>query len=86
MATPIKSLFPPIEKKPFLLNKQKKTGAVARGRVSTHRNLSGPGNSFLETEKHSRTYMKATAAEDQGGRWRNTTCPAKLSHTIIRKS
>ena len=24
MATPIKSLFPPIEKKPFLLNKQKK--------------------------------------------------------------
>jgi len=23
MATPIKSLFPPIEKKPFLLNKQK---------------------------------------------------------------
>ena len=35
MATPIKSLFPPIEKKPFLLNKQKKAGAVARRRVST---------------------------------------------------
>jgi hypothetical protein len=34
MATPIKSLFPPIEKKPFLLNKQK-AGAVARRRVST---------------------------------------------------
>jgi len=34
MATPIKSLFPPIEKKPFLLNK-KKAGAVARRRVST---------------------------------------------------
>jgi len=34
MATPIKSLFPPIEKKPFLLNKQK-VGAVARRRVST---------------------------------------------------
>jgi hypothetical protein len=29
MATPIKSLFPPIEKKPFLLNKQK-VRAVAR--------------------------------------------------------
>jgi hypothetical protein len=25
MATPIKSLFPPIEKKPFLLNKQQKS-------------------------------------------------------------
>jgi hypothetical protein len=36
MATPIKSLFPPIEKKPFLLNKQKKAGAVARRRVSTY--------------------------------------------------
>ena len=35
MATPIKSLFSPIEKKkPFLLNKQK-AGAVARRRVST---------------------------------------------------
>ena len=34
MATPIKSLFPPIKKKPFLLNKQK-AGAVARRRVST---------------------------------------------------
>jgi len=34
MATPIKFLFPPIEKKPFLLNKQK-AGAVARRRVST---------------------------------------------------
>jgi hypothetical protein len=27
MATPIKSLFPPIEKKPFLLNKQQKSGS-----------------------------------------------------------
>jgi hypothetical protein len=36
MAIPIKSLFPPIEKKPFLLNKQK-VGAVARRRVSTYR-------------------------------------------------
>jgi hypothetical protein len=35
MATPIKSLFPPSEKKPFLLNKQKKAGVVARRRVST---------------------------------------------------
>jgi len=37
MATPIKSLFPPIEKKPFLLNKytKKKAGAIARRRVST---------------------------------------------------
>ena len=34
MATPIKSLFPPIEKKPFLLNKQK-VRVVARRCVST---------------------------------------------------
>jgi len=41
MVTPIKSLFPPIEKKPFLLNK-KKAGAVARRRVSTLSFMSEP--------------------------------------------
>jgi len=39
MATPIKSLFPPIEKKPFLLNKQQKSGS--------HRSMSCIDTSLL---------------------------------------